>query len=181
MPTAFFDNFRNAEKIIQGYSPYGEANLPSPNPGENSGAWEGREAIPFSFQKSDDGQRQFGIVYIPAYETKKFKESGKISGGDVQIYGAELADGTGLTADGFNKLYNENKDSDFKWNDYAGQYIYQGDDGKIRGAKTAVEDTKNFNILRNVVRTAQRNDRENFLRNKQSEFYNKYRDIINRG
>lgn len=180
MAKTFFENFKEAENIIPRLrvQPYG-ANLPSPQYEENSGAWQGRLAIPFSYQKTKDGQRQYGIVYVPSFENTKFQEWGEISGGDVQTYGAELADGMSLTPEGFNKLYQNNKKSDFKWNDFAGLAIRQEADGKTYGVKTPVEDSQRFNTLRKMVRLAQKNDRENFLRNQ--NFYNNYRGATNRG
>lgn len=120
----FLKNFReNNERILRPYIPslYSEElNLPDPTEEMNVENWRYRVAVPFSYKTSGDGKRQYGVIYAPESEAKKFfnsyDESGKVKPdyNNITIYGAELTNGPSLTAKGFMNLFDKVKNSDFK-------------------------------------------------------------------
>lgn len=138
--STFFDNFREAASITPtGIEPvYKNANLPSPD-GAVTAAWRGRVGLPFSYvSSSNDGKskgRQSGILYLPSYEAKKVLNSGSIRKGvsDAEIYGAEI-NGQSLDVTGFQKLFNDKNNSDFRFDMSLAQETAnnQGGDGKYK-------------------------------------------------
>ena len=79
MAKTFFENFKESSgRIISSMwkNPYGEHNLPSQDTDQNTMAWQGRVAIPFSYIISDGGKRQYGTLYAPMYEADKIYKDG---------------------------------------------------------------------------------------------------------
>lgn len=118
---AFIENFRQfvkADPIYTGANNYHDKDLPAATSNENTTQWTNRVAIPFSVDDGDpeiakngntrNSKRLFGIMYVPeqmAYDI----ESGNPS--ELKSYGAELMDGTSLSAKGLQQLYEKYKDS----------------------------------------------------------------------
>lgn len=173
----FFEKLKEAGKVITAANknPYGEANLPSLDESANKATWQERIAIPFSYKTSDEGDRQYGMVYIPKYESSKFQKWGEVSGGDVDIYGAELTDGMSFTPQGFDSLYQKVKDKDFLWGDLSGITF----DKVTHGGKIEVQDTDNFKLLKESLMQAQEDDRKNAKRRR--DFYDSYRTYQGKG
>lgn len=120
MAKTFFENFKEAARIVPAFykSPYEEANLPSLSE-NNSAAWRERVAVPFSYMNSDtkgNQTKQTGILYLPSYEATKIRGNGtvKSSKDPIEIYGAEI-NGQSLTKDGFLDIFNDYANSDFKF------------------------------------------------------------------
>jgi hypothetical protein len=157
----FFENFKDAERIIlpTRTNPYGEANLPSMNRGSNSAAWEKRVAVPFSYnERMNDGKKvlRSGILYMPAYEASKIKNTGKNAGSvapdyrDVEIYGAEVQNQS-LNKEGFQKLFDNEDNSDFKFDIESAQQAFKGTNGR-NSTSTDVSgyEASNGNFIKNL-------------------------------
>lgn len=149
----FFENFKDAERIISPIwrNPYGDANLPSMQSGMNTAAWTKRVAMPFSYTaKGDDGEKAYntGILYLPAYEASKIRKNGTLTKGatDAEIYGAEI-NGQSLTKEGFQKLFEDEANSNFKFDAPTAQEAFKqasGRENKSVDASGFTVDTKNF-------------------------------------
>lgn len=155
----FFKNFREStDPIIIGRNPYGESNIPGL--GKNHDAdWEERVAIPFSYVISDGGKRQYGTIYAPYYEAKKLKKDGTVKADDLEIYGADLVDGLSMTADGFKKLFEENKNNDFRIENGAtngASRATEKNKSKLVYPSVKVNDAPFFKNLRDILTTLQR-------------------------
>lgn len=136
MSRNFFENFKDAERIISPLynNPYGGANLPSTQTGENIAAWRERVAMPFSYKtKTNNGTESYntGILYLPAYEASKIRKNGVLANGatDAEIYGAEI-NGQSLNKNGFQKLFNDEANSDFKFDATSAQQAFKNTYGK---------------------------------------------------
>lgn len=163
MAKAFFDNFKEAGRIIPAATknPYGEANLPLQNTRENVASWQDRVAIPFSYAKDNSGKRQYGTIFVPYYEASKVRNDGTVNGGEIEIYGAELSDGLSLNPKGFKKLFDQNKNNDFRIEQRAVNAINDVTaDMKERGdtpqAAVKVDNNPFYKQLRQVLTTLQR-------------------------
>lgn len=110
--------------------------------GSNSTSWTNRVAIPFSYNTSADfgDTRDYGVLYVPAYSANKITKDGEIKSEDLDIYGADLANGMSLNAKGFMDLYNKAKYADFR---------FGGNE------KTEVKNTDAFSQLRESIRKSQ--------------------------
>lgn len=161
MAKIFFENFKEADRIIprEFKNPYGEANLPSIKKGRNSAAWRGRVAIPFSYIVSDGGERQYGTLYVPAYEANKIRTDGTVRADDIEIYGAELTDGLSLNERGFRNLYNKFSNNDFRIENGAANAASQAAKGGGRkqvSPAVPVENVPFFKNLRETLKILQR-------------------------
>lgn len=142
MAKTFFENFRDAERIISPLynNPYGNANLPAMQTGQNTAAWRERVAIPFSYKtKTNDDAESYntGILYLPAYEASKIRKNGALANGatDAEIYGAEI-NGQSLNKNGFQKLFEDETNFDFKFDVPSAQQAFKSAHGK---ASTSVD------------------------------------------
>jgi len=161
MAKTFFENFNDAARIIprELKNPYGEANLPSTNENANSAAWRERVAIPFSYIVSDGGDRQYGTLYVPAYEANKIRKDGTIRADNIEIYGAELTDGLSLNEQGFRNLYNKFSNNDFRIENgaaNAASQVTKGGDLKQVSPAVPVENIPFFRNLRGVLNNLQK-------------------------
>lgn len=136
MAKTFFENFRDAERIMSPLynNPYGDANLPSTQAGINSAAWRERVAMPFSYKtKTNNGAEAYntGILYLPAYEASKIQKNGALANGatDAEIYGAEI-NGQSLNKNGFQRLFNDEANSDFKFDATSAQQAFKDTYGR---------------------------------------------------
>lgn len=140
MAKTFFENFRQAGKIYPGTT-FGtdsdgnirmangnirNVNLPDAIGNYNVAAYNDRIAIPFNFRTvSDDGNGKkkaslrSGILYVPYYEGGKIDRDGIVDTDDIEIYGAELGNQS-LTREGFQKLFNDRDNTNFKFDVYTG-------------------------------------------------------------
>lgn len=161
MAKTFFENFKETSRIIprELKNPYGEANLPSMKESRNSAAWRERVAIPFSYIISDGGERQYGTLYVPAYEANKIRTDGTVRANDIEIYGAELSDGLSLNEQGFRNLYNKFSNNDFRIENGATNAASQatkGGDLKQVSPAVPVENAPFFRNLRGVLNNLQK-------------------------
>lgn len=160
----FFENFREStDPIIVGKNPYDNANIPSMDYGRNSARWRARLAVPFSYRTGED-KRQYGILYIPANERGKIGMYGSPKSKDIEIYGADLAGGSSLTAKGFKELFEANKDSDFRIESGMAKRA-NVESGAKPGTMTEqptvrVDNVPFFQNLRNMIKTIQNGGRE---------------------
>lgn len=126
MDKTFSKNFRESTDRIATPNVFGvtdfprELNLPNTDADRNSYDWRHRVAVPFSYKVPNQKTRQYGIIYAPESEARKFyhnyDEYGKSqqSYNNIAIYGAELTDGPSLTAKGFLNLFDKVKNNDFR-------------------------------------------------------------------
>lgn len=122
----FIKNFRESIDRIATPNVFGvtdfprELNLPNVDEKRNSYDWQKRVAVPFSYKVPDQEKRQYGIIYAPESEARKFYNNYDEYGtrqpsyDNIAIYGAELTGGPSLTAEGFLNLFNKVKNNDFK-------------------------------------------------------------------
>lgn len=153
MAKTFFENFKNAERIISPLweNPYGNANLPSMQTGRNTAAWRKRVAMPFSYMaEGANGEKAYntGILYLPAYEASKIRKNGTLVNGatDAEIYGAEI-NGQSLTKEGFQRLFEDKDNSNFKFDSPSAQEAFKqasGRENRSVDASGFTVDTKNF-------------------------------------
>lgn len=162
MAKTFFENFKESSgRIISPMwnNPYGEHNLPSQDTGQNTMAWQGRVAIPFSYIISDGGKRQYGTLYAPMYEADKIYKDGTVDSDELEIYGAELSDGLSMTPKGFRNLYDKFKYNDFRIESGAANAASQaakGGDLKQVSPAVPVENVPFFSNLRKVLNNLQK-------------------------
>lgn len=161
MAKTFFENFKEADRIMprELKNPYGEANLPSVKESRNSAAWRERVAIPFSYIISDGGERQYGTLYVPAYEANKIRTNGTVRSDDIEIYGADLTDGLSLNEQGFRNLYDKFSNNDFRIENGAANAASQaanGGDLKQVSPAVPVENVPFFKNLRETLKNLQR-------------------------
>lgn len=126
MAKTFFKNFREATDRIATPNVFGitdfsrELNLPNTDADRNSYDWQKRVAVPFSYKVPSQKTRQYGIIYAPESEARKFYNNydqyGRSEPGynNIAVYGAELTDGPSLTAQGFLNLFNKVRNNDFR-------------------------------------------------------------------
>ena len=112
----FIKNFRDTEAERK-LSPFGN----------DSGTFISHTVVPFAY-KGEDGTRRFGIVHVPGSEGwKKFPKKGEYNqNSDVENYGAELMDGTDLTAKGWSNFYNKHRE-DIEFIDTGNHDNYYGE------------------------------------------------------
>lgn len=162
MAETFFKKFRDSNgRIISSMwkNPYGEANLPSPDTDQNTYAWQGRVAIPFSYIISDGGKRQYGTLYAPMYEADKIYRDGTVDSDELEIYGAELSDGLSMTPKGFRNLYDKFKYNDFRIESGAANAASQAaKGGELKQVSPAVpvENALFFSNLRKILNNLQK-------------------------
>lgn len=159
---SFFENLRNVTSRINtaGKSNYGETDLPNIKYGFNTASWRDRQAVPFSYQTSEKGDRQYGIMYIPFYEKEKISKNGGVKSEDIETYGAELIDGQSYDTDGFRKLYDKIKNADFR----------------VEGSgMVKVDDADKFKSLRNSLKIRQGE------RSPVRDFYQNIRSVNGKG
>ena len=126
MANNFVKNFKESTDRIPTPNIFGvtdflkKYNIPNTDANRNSYNWQARVAVPFSYKVPNEKTRQYGIIYAPESEAKKFYNNYDEYGrhlpdnGNIAIYGAELTDGPSLTAKGFIDFFKENKGNDFR-------------------------------------------------------------------
>lgn len=126
MARTFFKNFRESTDRIATPNVFGvtdfsrKLNLPNTDADRNSYDWQKRVAVPFSYKVPNQKTRQYGIIYAPESEARKFYHNYNEYGepqadyNDIAVYGAELTNGPSLTAKGFLDFFDKVKNDDFR-------------------------------------------------------------------
>lgn len=132
----FIKNFRDTEA---------ERKLPFSD--NDTGTFISHTVVPFAY-KEGDGTRRFGIVHVPGSQGwRNFPKEGKYDqNSDVENYGAELMDGTDLTAKGWSNFYNKHR-KDIEFIDTGNHDNYYGEQWNLP------EDNENtfYQVLRRAL------------------------------